>query len=75
MYVQSEQNPADILTKQPKAEDLLENQHWWNGPRFLLEPKEEWPFQNPHYNLMPEETMKKEFTLEPDKFKIENVTP
>ena len=39
MYVESARNPADILTRKPKAEDLLENPHWWNGPEFLIEPR------------------------------------
>ena len=61
MYVQSELNPADILTRQPKAENLLENSLWWKGPKFLVELVDKWPIQNPKYNLMPEETMKREF--------------
>ena len=66
MYVESARNPADILTRKPKAEDLLENPQWWNGPEFLTEPKEKWPFQNPVFNLMPEETMEKEFITKSD---------
>ena len=58
MYVESARNSADILTRQPKAKDLLQNNCWWNGPEFLLESRTQWPIQNPEYNLMPEETMK-----------------
>ena len=54
-------NPADILTRQPKAEKLLNNPLWWNGPEFLLQSTDDWPLQDPSYNLMPEETMKREF--------------
>merc|ERR1712033_135900 len=60
MYVESTNNPADILTRQPKAKDLLMNKCWWNGPGFLSKSRDQWPIQNPTYNLMPEETMKKE---------------
>ena len=58
MYVESANNPADILTRQPKAKDLLINKCWWNGPEFLSRSRDQWPIQNPAYNLMPEETMK-----------------
>ena len=61
MYVPSELNPADILTRQPKADCLINNQRWWNGPEFLVKPSSEWPVQDPKYNLMPDETMQKEF--------------
>ena len=60
MYVKSEMNPADILTRQPKAGDFLKMTQWWNGPLFLVNP-DDWPQQTPIYNLMPEESMKKEF--------------
>ena len=59
MYVESAKNPADILTRKPKAKDLLENTQWWKGPDFLRDPTKEWPVQNPVFNLMPEETMRK----------------
>ena len=75
MYVESARNPADILTRKPKAEDLLENPHWWNGPEFLIEPKEKWPFQNPVFNLMPEETMQKEFMIKSDEFQVKPEEP
>ena len=75
LYVQSEMNPADILTRQPKAESLLNNSRWWNGPEFLFQPKENWPLQDPIYNLMPEETMKKEFLSIQSDINPENITP
>ncbi|CAL4069072.1 unnamed protein product, partial [Meganyctiphanes norvegica] len=60
MYIRSEMNPADILTRQPKAEVFLKNTLWWNGPPFLVSP-ESMPPQTDLFNLMPEEGMKKEF--------------
>ena len=36
------------------------NKCWWNGPGFLSKSRDQWPIQNPTYNLMPEETMKEE---------------
>ena len=60
MFIKSEMNPADILTRQPKAEVFLNNSLWWNGPPFLVNPAD-WPPQTDSFNLMPEESMKKEF--------------
>ncbi|CAL4161569.1 unnamed protein product, partial [Meganyctiphanes norvegica] len=60
MYIRSEMNPADILTRQPKAEVFLKNTLWWNGPPFLVSP-ESMPPQTDLFNLMPEEGMEKEF--------------
>ena len=60
MYIKSEMNPADILTRQPRAEAFLTNSLWWNGPPFLVNPVD-WPPQIDSFNLMPEESMKKEF--------------
>ena len=74
MYIKSAQNTADILTKQPKAEALLENSHWSNRPEFLMEPKAEWPSQKPVYNLMPKETMRKELIFQSDELKLKAVT-
>ena len=61
MYIKSEMNPADILTRQPRAESLLSNSTWWHGPDFLRGPVEDWPVQNQVFNLMPEVSMEKEF--------------
>ena len=71
MYVQSELNPADILTRQPKAESLLNNRQWWNGPEFLVKPTFEWPLQDPKYDLLPEETMRKEFVERQSEMQVE----
>ena len=60
MYVRSAVNPADILTRPPKATEFLVNSLWWHGPDFLVNPGD-WPVQVDSFNLMPEETMKKEF--------------
>ena len=63
MYIKSEMNPADILTRQPKAEAFLNNSLWWNGPPFLVNPAD-WPPQTDSFNLMPEESMKKQYISE-----------
>merc|ERR1712055_815231 len=61
LYIESAKTPADILTRKPKAIDLLENIQWWKGPDFLRDPTKDWPVQNPVFNLMPEENIINEF--------------
>merc|ERR1711874_957272 len=70
MYIMSAQNIADISIEQPKAEDLLENPNWGNGPEFLMEPKLERPSQKPVLNIMLKETMRKELILHSDELKL-----
>merc|ERR1711874_133844 len=70
MYIKSIQNIADISIEQPKAEDLLENPNWGNGPEFLMEPKLERPSQKPVLNIMLKETMRKELILHSDELKL-----
>ena len=41
-YVKSSDNPADLLTKDISAEELLRSKLWWQGPQWLLN-KSEWP--------------------------------
>ena len=35
-YVQSKENPADLLTRGLTTADLELSEPWWNGPAFLL---------------------------------------
>merc|ERR1712055_791652 len=70
LYIESAKTPADILTRKPKAIDLLENIQWWKGPDSLINPTKDWPVQNPVFNLMPEENMIKEFNASSNVGKI-----
>ena len=36
-------NPADILSRGMKAEELKVFNKWWKGPEFLLQSEEAWP--------------------------------
>ena len=36
-------NPADIPSRSCVAEDLVNNDLWWNGPSFLKAPIHQWP--------------------------------
>ena len=42
-YVRSEDNPADIPTRGLNTDELVKSRLWWNGPKFLLATKDEWP--------------------------------
>ena len=56
-HVPTDQNPADILSRGAKAINLVNNDLWWHGPKFLK--TENWPHDpvphRPHVHL-PEET-------------------
>ncbi|CAL4088463.1 unnamed protein product, partial [Meganyctiphanes norvegica] len=54
-HVPTNMNPADIITKEQKAEDFVTNQTWWEGPKWL-QSQENWPEQEVVYNLYPEGT-------------------
>lgn len=43
-HVRSEDNPANLLSRGVKAESLVGNTLWWNGPKTLTEDTETWPF-------------------------------
>lgn len=42
-HVRSEENPADLLSRGLRAESLIGNSLWWNGPQALTENNEDWP--------------------------------
>ena len=52
-YVPTDQNPADIITRQQKAEEFVLNNKWWKGPEWLLE-KDKWPQTEETYCLYPD---------------------
>ena len=35
------ENPADLLTRRQKLEDLQKNENWWKGPKWLLADENE----------------------------------
>ena len=51
-YVQSSENPADILTRDISAADLKKCNLWWYGPKWIMNRKE-WPITEQVYNLHP----------------------
>ncbi|XP_029165665.1 uncharacterized protein LOC114936590 [Nylanderia fulva] len=42
-HVPTEDNPADCASRGLMPRDLGMHQIWWNGPRWLTRPVEEWP--------------------------------
>ncbi|KAI5756181.1 hypothetical protein M8J77_022798 [Diaphorina citri] len=46
-YVRSEDNPSDVCCRQGQSgKDLRVNYLWWNGPRWLKQPHDQWPPSN-----------------------------
>ena len=44
-YVPTSMNPADILSRGMRTEELLGCSKWWKGPDFLLQSEETWPLR------------------------------
>ena len=42
-YVNTKSNPADDASRGLRAEELLNNRRWFDGPAFLWQPATEWP--------------------------------
>ena len=53
-YVCSEDNPADILTRDISAEDLLKSKSWWHATQWIIQ--EDWKKENNDYKLHPDIT-------------------
>lgn len=45
-YVPSSSNPSDLGTRGLAPSGLLHNDLWWHGPKFIAEPKENWPVES-----------------------------
>jgi hypothetical protein len=44
-YCPSKENPADLLTRGKRMQELQENVCWWGGPSWLGEDQQKWPVQ------------------------------
>ena len=42
-YVDTKQNPADIASRGCNGDELMDNDLWWNGPKFMVEDEDSWP--------------------------------
>lgn len=41
-HVKSQENPADLASRGISAIDLVDNEFWWYGPKFLKEENSDW---------------------------------
>lgn len=46
-HVKSDSNPADIVSRGINPTDLVENQLWWHGPKWLMQAEKDWPEEIP----------------------------
>ncbi|XP_065368962.1 uncharacterized protein LOC135961390 [Calliphora vicina] len=46
-HVPTHCNPADLGSRGCRPQDLIGNTLWWHGPAWLINPKTEWPRNNP----------------------------
>lgn len=42
-YVPTDKNPSDLGTRGCTLPELVKNNLWWHGPKFLEQPEVEWP--------------------------------
>ncbi|XP_065075469.1 uncharacterized protein LOC135699169 [Ochlerotatus camptorhynchus] len=42
-HVPGIENPADMISRGLSPEDLIQNDFWWHGPRWLAEEENRWP--------------------------------
>ena len=52
-YVPTDLNPADIITREQKADEFVNNEMWWKGPAWLLQ-EHNWPQTEENFSLYPE---------------------
>ena len=57
-WIQGCKNPADMVTRPSKPEDLAAETIWQSGPPFMREPRETWPIsQKPYEHELPDRTV------------------
>lgn len=54
-YIPTSENPADLVSRGMKADDLLASKLWKRGPSWLLESQAEWP--KPRLVITPEDKL------------------
>lgn len=47
-YINTKENPADLLTRGISPEDLVRSSLWWQGPNWVCKAFKEWPISKPH---------------------------
>lgn len=46
-HIPGKENPADLLSRGVTAENILDNELWWQGPRWLKLAQTSWPNEQP----------------------------
>ena len=54
-YVKMKSNPADIDCHSARAQELIDNPLWWNGPEFLCHSGEDWDSINDNPSIPPDD--------------------
>lgn len=54
-YINTTQNPADLLTRGVAPQDLPAHPLWWHGPTWLLQDNQSWPLTTSPVNLQSQE--------------------
>ena len=44
-HAPSKENPADIASRGSTVQNLVENDLWWHGPKWLINSEDKWPTQ------------------------------
>lgn len=42
-WISGKENPADLISRGTTVDELIDNQLWWRGPKWLGESKNNWP--------------------------------
>lgn len=50
-HVPSQKNPADCATRGLMPSELIKFRLWWDGPKFLFEPENQWPKEKNHAEI------------------------
>ncbi|XP_044595862.1 uncharacterized protein LOC123272906 [Cotesia glomerata] len=45
-FISGKENPADCATRGLTPQQLLSHPEWWYGPKWLIEPEDQWPSLN-----------------------------
>jgi hypothetical protein len=61
--VASQDNPADIITRGMRPNDLMHAELWWNGPEWLSKDSEEWPVPKVKTQILDDTPEKRRVTL------------